>query len=374
MLFHEHLKGTLIRDGFVPNPYDVCVFNKTVGEHQCTVTVYVDDLKISSKNERDVVETIETLRKVYKEITVKEGKIMTYLGMDLIFKDEGRVEIGMTGLINDVLECFQSTGIGGKVPSGPDLFENKEDKSKELEKQDREKFHSLTAKLLYIAKRARPDLLTTVSYLTTRVRAPNEEDMKKLRKLIEYLRNTKDEKLTLGSDEAEISQLRVFVDASHAVHKDAKSHTGLMATFGFGAILFRSSKQKVVTKSSTAAELVAVTDSLDHVTWAQKFLKAQGLEMRPIVLFQDNKSAILLHEKGKQNNKRTRYLDIRYFSVKDLVERGEIEIHYVGTNDMVADYFTKPLSGELFRKNKAAIMGTAMAIVQKVQGSVDVGD
>ena len=51
-------------------------------------------------------------------------------------------------------------------------------------------------------------------------------------------------------------------------------------------------------------------------------------------------------------------MHIRYFFISDQVEKGNLMIEYCPTNDMVADYFTKPLQGAKFQKFKAMIMGT----------------
>ena len=88
----------------------------------------------------------------------------------------------------------------------------------------------MVAKLLYLAKRGRPDILTAVSFLTTRVLSPDVDDWKKLERIIGYLKGTVEMKLTLEAED--LTQIHAFVDASHAVHLDAKSHSGLIITLG----------------------------------------------------------------------------------------------------------------------------------------------
>ncbi len=76
------------------------------------------------------------------------------------------------------------------------------------------------------------------------------------------------------------------------------------------------------------------------------------------IVYQDNKSAILLEKNGKRSSsKRTRAINIRYFFITDQDEKGNLKVEYCPTGDMVGDYFTKPLQGDVFRKFKAAIMG-----------------
>ena len=61
-------------------------------------------------------------------------------------------------------------------------------------------FHRLVARLLFASKRARPDIQVTVAFLCTRVKAPTEEDYKKLGRIIKYVKETIDLTLILGSD------------------------------------------------------------------------------------------------------------------------------------------------------------------------------
>ncbi len=55
-------------------------------------------------------------------------------------------------------------------------------------------------------------------------------------------------------------------------------------------------------------------------------------------------------------------MNIKYFFIKDRVEKGEVAIVFCPTNEMVADLFTKPLQGQAFRKFRAMIMNVDPAI------------
>jgi hypothetical protein len=75
------------------------------------------------------------------------------------------------------------------------------------------------------------------------------------------------------------------------------------------------------------------------------------------VLFQDNWSAMLLEEKGRQSaGKRSRHLNIRLFFVKDQKEKGILTIQYCPTDEMIGDFMTKPLHGKKFEKFWQSIM------------------
>jgi hypothetical protein len=191
-------------------------------------------------------------------------------------------------------------------------------------------------------------------FVTTHVTHPTEEDFKKLLKIGRYLHGTRDLGLYLNADEN--FSIHSFIDASFACHPDMMSHTGQFTTLGGGAIATKSSRQRLVTKSSTEAELVALSDGLTQVLWVKNFLADQGYDAGAAIVHQDNKSTIILAEKGRSVNNRTRHVSIRYFFVHDRINSGEIRIQYTGTDDMVGDFFSKPLQGNLFEKHRKTIM------------------
>ena len=361
-LFYEHISKTLVDYGYVKNPYDTCVFNKYVYGVQSTVTVHVDDLKISCKDPRGVKDLISHLKSVYKKLNVHDGPQLDYLGMDLDYSSPGFVKVSMRSMVEEAIDLYAVSG-SAKTPATNNLFRVSPDSTKLID-MEREKFHSMVQRLLYIAKRARPDILTAVSFLTTRVSCPTQEDNNKLMRVLRYLNGTKDLALHLsGSDGMVIS---AFIDSSFAVHLDGKGHSGSVITVGRGAVHCRSRKQKLVAKSSTEAELVGLAEELSQVIWTRNFLEAQGYKMGAAQVFQDNRSTIMLAEKGRSTSGRTRHVSIRYFFVKDRIESEEIKLGYLGTESMVADFFTKPLQGAQFQKLRDAVLGGDVDVIAGV--------
>ncbi len=131
-------------------------------------------------------------------------------------------------------------------------------------------------------------------------------------------------------------------------------------TFGKGMMNGSSNKQKINTTSSTEAETVAVHDNMPSILWTQYFLEEQGYPLLPSIIHQDNQSAMLLETNGRaSSSKRTRHMNIRYFFVADCQERGHVKIQYCPTDEMVGDFFTKPLGGAKFRRFRNIIMNCA---------------
>jgi hypothetical protein len=91
-------------------------------------------------------------------------------------------------------------------------------------------------------------------------------------------------------------------------------------------------------------------------------MEAQGYQVQDNILFQDNKSAILLEKNGKaSSSKRTKHVNIRYFFITDRVDKGDVSLVWCPTGDMIGDFMTKSLQGALFWKFRDQIMGVVPA-------------
>jgi hypothetical protein len=96
--------------------------------------------------------------------------------------------------------------------------------------------------------------------------------------------------------------------------------------------------QKLNTQSSTEAELVGADDASTLILWTKLFMEAQGYGINSNVLYQDNKSTILLEKNSKKSSgPHTRALNIRYFFLTDQVEKGNVMINFCPTDDMIAE-------------------------------------
>jgi hypothetical protein len=102
-----------------------------------------------------------------------------------------------------------------------------------------------------------------------------------------------------------------------------------------------------------------VDDVLSKVLWTKRFIEAQGFKVNANVIYRDNTSSMKLEVNGKASSgKRTRHFDIKYFYITDLIQNGEVSIKYCPTDEMYADYMTKPLMGKRFHKFRRWIMNS----------------
>jgi len=296
------------------------------------------------------------MRNLEKEspLAITRGKVLEYLGMTLDYSIKGKVKISMYDYIDKLLTELPSDMNGAvKTPVASHLFNMNKD-AKKLQKDKAQLFHHIVAKLLYLSHRTRQDIQTAVAFLCTRVQFPDEDDYKKLTRVMQYLRAHRD--ITLKIEPGE--QPNWWVDSSYAVHPDMPSHSGIIMSLGKGATYSTSCKQKLNTKSSTEAELVAIDDMVGQIIWTRNFLIRQGIRITTATnIYQDNKSTILLAENGKGSSSRqTKHLDVRYFFVTNKIKKGGIKISYCPTHEMIGDFFTKPLQGAQLVRMRSKIL------------------
>jgi hypothetical protein len=168
--------------------------------------------------------------------------------------------------------------------------------------------------------------------------------------------------------------LKWWVDASFAVHPNMRGHSGGGLSLGRGFPIVSSTNQKLNTRSSTETEIVGADDFMPAICWTLDFIKAQGYDVKDNILFQDNKSSILLEKNGKaSSSKRTKHINILYFFITDRFRNEKVLVVWCPKGDMIGDYATKPLQGVLFRKFRDQIMGVTPArdpIPGKTEGGV----
>jgi hypothetical protein len=354
LLFYRKLVSELISMGFEINPYDPCVANKVVNGNQMTLRWHVDDLMISHKNGDDIKIFLRGLKDIYgNNLAENVGKLHDYLGMEFDFSSEGEVKINMTKYIKKIIKDFPEEILGKQAtPAGDHLFKVRED-GRKLDEEQANAFHHTVYQLLFAANRTRRDIQTAVSFLTTRVKEPDEDDWGKLKRVLKYLNGTKYLKLTLEANKINFT-VHWYVDGSHQIHEDCRGQSGALMTLGKGAVHSSSTKMKCNTKSSTETELISLADKLSDIMWLRYFIECQGYDLDEYIVYQDNMSALSLEKNGRiSSSKRTKHIKAKYFLIKDYYDSGEIDVKFCPTDEMWADVLTKPLQGQKFRDMRA---------------------
>ncbi len=238
LLFYRKLVADLTSIGYTMNPYDPCVANKIINGKQMIICWHVDDLFIGhedphvmttflSRHPHVMTTFLSWLVSRYdtadKKLNVTCGPRHEYLGMTVDFSTQGSVAFDMIPYIDKIMTSFPEkiTGVTSS-PAADHLFQVRPlTEAKLLPEEQAWAFHHTTAQLLFLSC-VRQDIQTTVAFLTTRVKQPDEDDWGKLKRVLKYLRTTRTLRLTLFADS--LANLCWYIDASHLTHDDCKGH------------------------------------------------------------------------------------------------------------------------------------------------------
>ena len=204
--------------------------------------------------------------------------------------------------------------------------------------------------LMYLSVMTHPDITFAVSTLSQYLESPTTIHFIAVKHVIRYLKGTKHLCLTISGYKIDLSG---YSNADWASQLHRHSISGFTFFLGSGAISWSSKKQPIVTLSSTESEYVSLTHSAKDIIWIQKLL----FEFSPIIsipsnipsLFCDNQGAICLSS-DSTFYARTKHIDVHFHFICQTISPGHLTLHYIPTNDMIADIFTKSLAFNKFTK------------------------
>ena len=344
----EELKKWLVGANLTQNPHDKCLWMGVIYGFLIYVLIHVDDLLvITSDKGTTVLDNFELgLKKRFEKITIQRGRILEYLGMNLDFRQPKRVLLTQSGYVAEIVDGYRVSGTS-KLPADDELM-IVDEKSEIMNDSEHAQFRSRVMKVAYLSKRTRPDLLTAIAFLTTRISAPTKQDGVKLTKLLQYIKHTREIGLCIDPTDLQVSAM---ADASLGTGPSRKSRTGWLIRLGSAYVMSRSVWQKIVSRSSFESELIALDDVLSILLWCRQILESLGHPQSPSIIQEDNKATIRVLENGQPNAERSRHVDIKFFWAHQLMLAELIKLQYVESTSNVADYFTKPItSPELFQR------------------------
>jgi len=366
-LWYDYLSNALIQGGYRKCPNEPCLFRRVTREGNVSiVSIYVDDcLHIYSKPEmRDhLYASLEKANlknlKIYK---LSDDNDISFLGLNISAKKERHfthLEVSQSGYLESLLSMYEEEiqGLRDAVTPCDENAFKAVDEGELAEPENITQFMSKLMRVRYLV-RTRPDIELAISALTTKSRAPTKGDMKRLNRVICYLRATKELCIIIR----EVNELKIYcyMDAGFAVHRTMESHSGVIVTMSkFGPpIHYRSVKQKIVTTSSTEAELVAIYDALDFVIWIRDVMKFLGYPQETTTIYQDNTSTICMAYMGRGSaGSHTRHIKLRYFWIKQFIDDLTFHLEHLPTDNMIADFFASPRMGSFFRRMRSLVMG-----------------
>ncbi|GKD47785.1 hypothetical protein Tco_1276761, partial [Tanacetum coccineum] len=165
--------------------------------------------------------------------------------------------------------------------------------------------------------------------------------LKEVKWIFWYLRHSYNEGLWYPKDSG--FELIAYLDADHAGCKDDyKSTLGGLQFLGEKRVSWSSKKQDCTAMSTAKAEYVSLFACCAQVIWMRTQLLDYGYKYNQILMYYDSKSSIAISCNPVQHSK-TKHIDIRYHFIKEHVEKGTVELYFVGTKYQLADLFTKAL-------------------------------
>jgi len=363
-LWYEELKRFLASISFNPIEADPCVFvNKTTG---AIILAYVDDLLFITRTKPEMAALKALVFDKYKCHDL--GPISHYLGIRIRRDRPDRaIELSMEPYIDKLAKDYHRGHITRHNPMDVKALKLRLRRSDDVcEDQALQRYQSIIGRLLYPASQLRVDVAFHVAYLARAMANPTDDHYNYALQIIDYLYTYKAlvmrfeapaetaTALTLDiyskasptppTHDQDLG-LHAYSDASFADAEDRKSTSGYLFKFAGGTICHKSSKQRLVTTSTTEAEYVGLTFCSKEATWLVRLLRQLnylGADITPLKLLGDNQPSIQLVS-SEGHHERTKHVDIYYHYIKDQVKDGKIDLQYVPTADMAADGLTKPL-------------------------------
>jgi hypothetical protein len=355
---------------FKPTASDPCVYtlrNKS-GKLICVVDLHVDDFRHAGVPEA-VAFVKAALKREWK--CTSNDQMHRHLGVNYKWSADGEsVEMSQHDKINDLLADFNMTDCKPMaVPIEKRLSKATKPITPEEAHFMRDKdYRAGVGALLWLCRITRPDLSWATVHLSQFVADPRPEHWRSLVTTLRYLKTTKHFVLRYSrtngrgvmtaSGFREPDRTRMETDSDWAPKEAEKrrSTSGYAFLMGGGAVSWRSKKQSCTAQSSCEAELISLASGGQEAVWMQRFLEELDLQSKgvPLEIAVDNTACEQIAN-NRVMSERTKHLDVKYFAVRDYIEKGKISVGRVSTSDNVSDIFTKPLTKLKFRQFRAGL-------------------
>ena len=341
--------------GFVQSKTDPCIYVQTVKNHTLIVAIYVDDIILGGEDEK-FLRNVKAL--LSNKFDIEDmGMLHHFLGVKIIQNlEHGEIWIGQQAYAEDLLVRFKMDSckpVDTPFDSGLKL------KKTEAEEAccDRTRYQSAVGSLLYLSTKTRPDIAYAVGVVSRYCSNPSQIHWIAVKRILRYIQGT----LKLGimySAEFE-STVTGYSDADWAGDiVDRISTTGYVFLMSGGAVSWRSKKQSCVALSTAEAEYMALASTFQEAIWMKKLLSSLNIDpddsANATIVYEDNQSAICM-SKNQKCHGQSKHIDIKYHFVQEKISEGRIELKYCATENMLADMFTKGLSGPKFKKLRSMI-------------------
>jgi len=241
------------------------------------------------------------------------------------------------------------------TPSLPGLFAAPRDNTL----TDRHDFQVVNGGLIHLLP-IRGDVALEVGYLCSRNQAPTVSDRLKQIHLLRYLKGHPDVGPVFSAEPGPI-EIVGSSDASHGVHTDGSSHTGLTLSIGSNNAAFCTgslAERSTVSPDAMTAEYKGLGRLAKKVIYYRQLLHELGFpQTQPSTLQSDSQSGINLVV-APQVTRKSRHIFIQHHFIRSLFQGGHIKPVHVGTNDITSDMLTKQVSTNKFFYGRSKLFNT----------------
>ncbi|CAI7825772.1 unnamed protein product [Closterium sp. NIES-53] len=324
-LWQQYLHARLTRIGFKQLPHDQGMYRLTKNDDYILLIVYVDDLLYICSND-SITTWFEG--ELQRDLTLTVSSTVTqYLGLN-IREEKDAIYLSAEKYADTIAKRFTLTP---SAITTPYRYMAGNDKGGLLKPAGIQDYQKKLGCLLFAAVTCRPDLSYSASQLATYLKKPEAEHLAELDRALHYFASTPTIDLTYYKNATTPTKLIGYIDADHAGESDnRRSRTGYIYRLEpIGPISWQSSKQELIALSSAEAEYIALCSATKEGLYLRELLEEEKLAQLPsFSLFCDNQSAIRIADKNGFAN-RTKHIALRYFFVRDEIEKGRLEMSYL---------------------------------------------
>jgi hypothetical protein len=203
-------------------------------------------------------------------------------------------------------------------------------------------YQQLIGSLMYLVN-TRPDICFVVNILSQFQVEPRQEHWVATKHILRYLRGM----IIYGLRYASKSEVKLhgFTNSDWAGNaEDRKSTYGLCFSLSYAMISWASRKQKSIALCIAKADYIAACDACMEAVWLRKLVsRLFDQVLDSTMIYCDNQSCVKL-SKNPVFHEMSKHIEIKYYFLRDKVQRGEVVLQYISTDEQTADILTKPLS------------------------------
>jgi hypothetical protein len=272
------------------------------------------------------------------------GELCFFLGLQINQRTDG-IFICQSKYIKDLLKKYNlEDAASAKTPMAT---ATKLDEDKSGKPVDITSFRGMIGSLLYLTA-SRPDIMFATCLCARFQADPRESHLIAVKRIFRYLKGTPNLGIWYPRDTG--FNLIGYSDSDYAGCRiDRKSTSGSCQFLGRRLVSWQSKKQHTVSTSTAEAEYIAAGSCVAQILWMRNQLKDYGLVLDKVPIMCDNTSAIAMTS-NPVDHSRTKHIDIRYHFIREHVENATVELHFVPTEQQIADIFTKPLDESNFSR------------------------